>query len=685
MVFKQIHTQALHRSALITLITALFCWICGYAAASVPAPRVKPDAPNSSQILSQKDATTFRLGMAAADRRSWNDVARYQNALDDNVAQSVLLWRRAVADANLSWDEFEFVTTQLPDWPRMTRIKAAAEKRLFEDPISARATVAYFAQTPPVSGEGRAALARAHFDLGNESSGLEWLRLTWTESRLSRDRQRKLFSRYKSRLTPADHFARADHLVWLGTRYYSSAEALLPHMSSRDRAEINARIRVGANRSGMDAAINALTAEQKASTGILFERARWRRTRKDKDYALPVFLDINAPASSEDGKARLWREQKIMAYWLIEEGEHRKAYNVIRHHGMTRGAGFASAEWLAGWFALNHMNEPQMAMTHFTRLREGVNTPVSLARAMYWQGRAAERMGQGQEIIYYSEGARFINTYYGQMAAARLSPGSAFVSLPAEPDANARASVLEARSVIKALRLIGETGNERVYRQFSFHLDDTLEDSRDLTYLGQIARDYGFFGPSVRAGKQGGRFDAILTETSYPIPQVIVDLGREFDIPFVLAIGRQESEFDTGAISHAKAYGMMQMIDATARATARRHGLSYSRSRMTSDRSYAARMGALHLNDLLEDYDGSYIMAAAAYNAGPRRVTRWVRTYGDPRTGEIDPIDWVESLPFSETRNYIQRVMENMQVYRARLNNNQAPLRIEDDMRRRAL
>ena len=203
-----------------------------------------------------------------------------------------------------------------------------------------------------------------------------------------------------------------------------------------------------------------------------------------------------------------------------------------------------------------------------------------------------------------------------------------------------------------------------------------LQDSGELSLLAKLAKDYGYMKPSVRAAKQAGRLDTMLTESGYPKPEVITNLPAKFDIPFVLAIARQESEFNTNAASGAKAYGMMQMINSTARATARKAKIPYRRSWLTSNPEYAANLGSHHLHDLLRRYDGSYIMAAAAYNAGPHRVKTWNKSYGDPRLGEIDPIDWLESLPFSETRNYIQRVMENMEVYRARLNNNQAELKL---------
>ncbi len=668
------------KALIICLMGLLTSYISVPAAANIPTPQVKPPVPNHSEILDISDAKLFRNALAAADRRSWSEASRLASSIKDNTAKDIILWRRAVVGSATIGELTELVHNH-PDWPSMVTIRSKAEKIMFDAPLGARETVDWFRGTDPVSGEGRAALARAHYALGDDISGDKWLKFAWRESRLTRDRQRKLFAEFKSRLTPEDHAARADYLIWQGTRYYSSAEALLTLMPTDDRKLMNARIRLGANRSGITSAINALSEQQLKDTGFLFERAYWRRKQKSKDYALPVYLEMSAPASTEHGRERLWFEKKLLAYWQLETKQYQTAYDLVQNHGFERGADFAEAEFIAGWMALSYLNRPSDALRHFTNLRSGVSFPVSVARGAYWQGRAAEAMGDARADSFYAESARHVNTYYGQLAATRSAGGPTYLGLPPEPDGQALSPAFEANDYVRALRLIGETGNGGVFRQFSYHIDDIVTDPRELSLLGQIAREYQFPAPAVRAAKQSGRFGAMLSETGYPMPDVITKLGPDFDIPFVLAIARQESEFNINAISSAKAYGMMQMIDSTARQTARIHGERYNRSWLTTDQTYAARLGALHLNDLLKSFDGSYIMAAAAYNAGSSRVTRWIKLYGDPRKPGMDPIEWVENIPFSETRNYVQRVLENTQVYRARLDNGAAELRIDHDLK----
>ena len=338
------------------------------------------------------------------------------------------------------------------------------------------------------------------------------------------------------------------------------------------------------------------------------------------------------------------------------------------------------AEFLAGWVSLTQLGRPKVAIDHFTRLRDGVSRPVSLARAHYWLGRAHDALGDGQGFVHYTAAASYPNTYYGQLAAIKQDGSSAQIILPPEFVSDQSKALFESDRRVRALHILGEAGESRYFSQFAFHMDDVLTDEYGLSQLSQLSKDYGFMRPSVRAAKQAGRFQTMLTESGYPTIAAIDALPAKFDLPFVYAIARQESEFETNVVSSAKAYGLMQMINGTAKATARKHRIPYSRERLGSDGDYAANLGALHLNDLLDRFDGSYILAAVGYNAGPHRASAWIKKHGDPRKPEIDAVDWVEKIPFSETRNYVQRVMENMQVYRARLNNDTGPNRLESDL-----
>ncbi|MGB0908598.1 MAG: lytic transglycosylase domain-containing protein, partial [Maricaulaceae bacterium] len=605
-----------------------------HAAAEVPSPRLKPIPVNLSSILTDEDARIFRKGVSAAKSRKWKTLNWAISKTAHPTAKDSLRWLRAYRDPNVSFNELNYVITNLNDWPRMTPIRKKAEVKLLRKPSLISNPVAWLEQTEPVSGEGRLALANAYYRQGQMAQGDKWLKYAWRESKLTRDLQRQIYKRHKDRLTPEDHQLRADYLIWLGSRHYEKARGLLSLMPKDQSKVMNARMRINRNARGMDAAIKAVPKSLLNDTGFLYERARWRRRKKDKPYALPVYKQITSPPLSEQGKKKLWTERKIMAYWAIEKKKFKDAYELTQNHGFTRGAQFAEAEFLAGWLALTKLNKADDAFTHFSALRNGVTFPVSLSRAGYWQGRAAEKQGSGAEI-YYADAARHVNTYYGMLAAQKLNVSSAYIILPPEPITTFTSLSFDADPRVTAMKLFGEAKSERNYTHFSFYLDDEYDDPAELSLLSQLGASFGFMRPSIRAAKQASRLQTMLTDSGYPLIPAIQKLPAKFDKAFVYAIARQESEFNAKAVSHAKAYGLMQMINGTARSTARRHRISYSRSRMTSDINYSATLGAHHLNDLLKDFDGSYILAAAAYNAGGHRARKWIKTYGDPRKGQI--------------------------------------------------
>ena len=671
--FKSLHLKIVGIMAL-----CIFLLSQTASAIEIPSPRIKPTPPALSQFLNDKDARALRKAIAASKRGSWTEFRRYHQGIQDPLAKDLLTWVRATKDPNAPQSLLTTAAHNLSDWPRQTSIRAKAEANLFDSPPSARNVVEWFKGRDPVSGEGRAALARAYYELGNNETADMWLRSAWRESKLTRDRQKKVFGEFKSKLTRDDHAVRADHLIWNGRSHFTKARALLPLMASDERKLMDARIRVAANRSGMDSAIKAVPVKYKEDTGLLFERAKWRRKKKTKKYALPVYKNVKIAPLSEPGREALWREEKLMAYWLISEKRYQDAYHLTLNHGFERGTEFAEAEFLAGWLALRKLNNRVAAEQHFRNLAEAVSTPVSLARGYYWLGRSQSGTNRLQS---FQRAAQYPNTFYGQLALTQLNDGVPLLVLPSEASYGTALAMLSVDRRVKAMKLLAEAGDERLYSQFSFHLDDVLETPEDLSALAQIAKDYGYMRPSLRAAKQAGRFQTMLTESGYPIVQVIENMPDTFEKAFVYAIARQETEFETNAVSSARAYGLMQMINATAKYTARKHRIPYSQSRLLTDADYAATLGAHHLNDLLARWDGSYVLAAVSYNAGPHRARQWIKKYGDPRTGEIDPIDWIEATPFSETRNYVQRVMENMQVYRARRNGNIHPLHLERDLR----
>ena len=376
-----------------------------------------------------------------------------------------------------------------------------------------------------------------------------------------------------------------------------------------------------------------------------------------------------------------WNSRRLRMNDALKAMSHREAYGHIVGHDLPLGADFAEAEFFAGWLALRKLNDPALADTHFARIEQAGRSPVTRARAHYWRGRAAEARGDAAGAqAHYLEGARYPTVFYGQLAAEKA--GVRTLQLPAEvqPTAEDRA-LFENRELVRAVRILAAAGEKSLLNVFVTHLDDRLE-AGELALLVDLARSYGepmLAMNVVRAGAQRG---IVMPERGFPLrtpPQVYG--GPE--PAFVLGIIRQESGFQPDIRSSAGARGFMQLLPSTAEIVARKLGVAYEPAMLT-DPEYNMRLGSKYLGDQVDRFSGSYVMAAAAYNAGPGRPAQWISFCGDPRTGGTDPIDFIECIPFSETRNYVMRVLENVQIYRARLNGGSAPLTLSADLRRGA-
>ncbi len=652
------------------------------AVAQEAVPRLKPDVPNHSQLLSDSDFANFRRAMAAADDDDWDEVRTLRYQIEDEVAQDLLLWRLAVSDARAPFSDLNVAIATLEDWPRDFSIQREAEWKIEESGFSPAMIVDWFEDREPVTGEGRVALGRALMDLGRANEGEAQIVQAWRTQRMRLSFQSETLRAHRSLFSQDDHAARVDFLLWAGQR--TAASRLTSLLTSGEQRLADARIRLATRRSGVDRAVDAVPTSLQDHPGLLYERARWRRRSGFDDAALPLLLEL--PDGYHDNRAldAMWTERKLMILDLIRDGEFEDAYRLASTHGMQRGVDFADGEFMAGWLSLVHLDQPSQALEHFQTLEAGVRTDVSLARAKYWQGRAAEASDQlelAREL--FMRAAEHPTVFYGQLALIALGPEAAEIHLPADPVPTAdERFAFEERSEIQALRLLAEVDADYLFRVFIYHFDDAMQTPIEQAMLTDIALDYNRLRQAVRAAKAGRLQGITLAERAYPLIDLPTDAPIAPETALTLSVIRQETEFDPQAVSGAGARGIMQMMPATARETARMLRMPYDFQRLTDDPQYNLVLGMAHLDDVVNDYDGSLVMALAAYNAGGHRVRRWIRNYGDPRTGEIDPIDWTESIPFSETRNYVHRVIENVQVYRARLADTTEPsdLRITTDL-----
>ncbi len=661
-------------------LAALVLGLAAPALASVPAPRLKPEQPAVSQVVAESDLRRLRIAFEAADDGRWMDVANAQTQVSDDDARKLILWRRAVSDPDMSFFELDAALVQLSEWPRTNVIQSEAEAKIDTSGFTPEQTIAWFEARTPRSGRGKIAQAEALLAAGQRSEGLEALRATWRSDLLPLTVQRDVARRHAGVLSRADHEARVDALLWQGHR--NSARALLSYLSADQRRLAEARIALIGRERGVDRAITRVPNALSNAPSLAFERAKWRRRAGRGDDALPLILDVPADIPTDEARTRVWSERKIHIARALADDDVATAYRLAANSGLTRGVQFAEAEFLAGWLALRRLDQPEMAAPHFDRLAAGVTTPVSKSRAAYWRGRAAEALGDGHGARdSFQEASAHATTYYGQLAALRIGTTRTDIPPQAAPSDAARTQ-FQSRDLVRAMQLLAELHEVHLFRVFAYHLDDSLDDPAEIALLAERARSYGQDGVATRSGKSALARGIVAPDAAYPtiaLPELASDAP---EAAFLLALMRQESEFYTRAISPVGARGLMQIMPATARSTARQIGAPYRKNWLTDDTDYNIQLGSAYLAGLLDDFDGSYVLAAAAYNAGPSRARRWISAYGDPRSPDVDAIDWVESIPFSETRNYVQRLMENVQVYRARLNDGSAPLTLESDIRR---
>ena len=511
---------------------------------------------------------------------------------------------------------------------------------------------------------------------GRADEGAALLRGVWLEDDLPRAQEQALWRDHRGLFSTEDSARRLDRLLWSGD--LSAARRMLWRVNRTDQALADARMALRQRAGNVDTLIARLPEEAADSAGLAFERVRWRRRKGMDERAREILV---APPDDLVRPDVWWSESRIQVRRALTDGHITDAYRIASRHALEGGADFAEAEWLAGWVALRFLREPATALAHFMRMHGVVGYPVSVARAAYWAGRAATEMGEAEEAAsWYREAARHSFTYYGQLAMLKLGEGAA-LALPAPPTvSNEDAEALRANEVAQAVRLLIDLGFADFTDPFVLHLEDRAETASERELVAVLSLSVERIDLSVRVGKRAALEGIHLVQRAYPL----VDLPRidGVEAALVLAIARQETLFKVDAVSPAGAIGIMQLMPATARIVARSIDVGFSRRRLIADPAYNATLGGTHLASLIAKYDGSYVLAVAAYNAGEGRINSWIRTNGDPREADTDVIDWIEMAPFEETRNYVQRVLESLQVYRRVVAKSDGPVRLAQDLNR---
>ncbi|TNE37251.1 MAG: lytic transglycosylase domain-containing protein [Alphaproteobacteria bacterium] len=666
-------------------LTTAFCAPMSQATETNILPRTKPNVPPLSPYVDNHDYLALEAAYKAFDQRNWKAVRIHRDNIGDEVGQDLLTWKiLTTKSTDATFDEILSFAEKRSTWPKMDGLLARAEEVIPKD-MKPEQIIAWFAGQEPVTGEGKIRLGEAFLATGQDDYGRYWIEQAWIEHNFSYSREKEILAAHKTLLSRDVHEKRMTRLLW--HRQHSAAKRLLNYVSPDMRALANARIVLASGPANPVSVLNKVPDSLKADPGLIYDQVYGLRRRGKDEATWPLLINGPTNVDAMVRPDKWWTERHLQARKALKEKDYNSAYQLAANNGLKSGGDFAEAEFLAGWLALRYLSQPDVALKHFENLERGVSFPISLARARYWQGRAAEALGDtARARAEFSDAGLMPYTFYGQLALDHPLINAQTLELPSqEPVLDHLKWAFDTQDDIKAIRLLDEFDRGSDVRSFIYHLADGYQTAEQFALLAQLAKEIGDVNHAIRVAKKASQQHIALIEYSYPTRAVpeYTGGGNAPDAALVFGLSRQESEFNPRAVSHAGAYGLMQLLPSTARLTAKKHRLQYNRSWLIDDPEYNTLIGMAHLSDLIDRFDGSYIMTVAAYNAGALRIDQWVKDYGDPRKGEIDAVDWIESIPFKETRNYVQRVMENTQVYRGRLAGTAQPNQITYDINRK--
>jgi soluble lytic murein transglycosylase len=522
------------------------------------------------------------------------------------------------------------------------------------------------------------ALASAYQETGRESDAQALIKSWWWDKPFEADVQRAMLTRFGAYLTADDHAARADTLLYAASS--AGLDDILPLLSPDQRALAEARIALHDESSTAEAKVAALPPALAKSPGLAVDSARYLLSRNLNDVALELAPSFPTSLPNADAASRVWLVRRSLIAAALRSMDYRDAYAAATNTGLTSGVDYTEAEFYAGWIALTKLRDATAADAHFANVEAASGTPITQARALYWRGRAAETRGDSAAAAaFYADGARFLTTFYGQLSAGKAGISQIALGRDPTPTVADRAR-FDGRDMVRGARMLQQIGEKDLYRAFMLCMADALPSAEEYAMLVDMARASGDQDLAMRVVRLGAQHGYVLPERGYPVRNA-PNSPEAAEPAMVFGITRQESGFDPFVRSPVGARGMMQLMPHTAEVVARQIGEPYGAERL-DDPDYNMRLGASYLGHMVNDFNGSYVLAAAAYNAGPGRPAEWMGFCGDPRSSGVDPVDFIECIPFSETRNYVMRVIEATEVYRARLNGGTAPLNLAADLKR---
>jgi len=619
----------------------------------------------NAEALSAADLQATRTALSAAQSGDWARAYAQAGAASDPLPLKMLRWiDYARPGAPGRFPEIVDFIEKNPDWPGQKALRKHAEEALAAESDAVAAE--WFKRYPPLSTTGKIREAEIALNSGNAEGGTTELRAIWVAGDFNALDERSFLARYSASFSPEDNIKRLDRLIWDGQS--EAARRMLILVPPDYRALAEARLALAAQAWNAEALVARVPARLRSDPGFLFETLRARRKKDMVDAAVQILLarpdDLVRPAA-------WWAERQAIARRVLASGNASLAYRIVEQHGLIEGNAFSEAEFLLGYIALLSMKQPALAFEHFSQILTRVNTPYAKSRAGYWGGRAAEAQGKADLAAkWYAAGADHMATFYGQLAAHQLGDDAPPRPIP-EPEPNSvELAQFNGNEIVRGARIFFDLGDRERGKAFLLHLAKRANTPQMFAMLAELAESSGRIDLAIAIAKRAIEAGTPLMIHGYPV--MTLPSGGIAERSLLFAIMRQESAFERDAVSPVGARGLMQLMPATANFIASRIQLPFSADRLTADGNYNVLLGRTYLETLIDDFGGSYALAIAAYNAGPSRVRLWLHDYGDPRGGKIDMVDWIEMIPINETRNYVQRVLENLQIYRGQIGRNSA-------------
>ena len=648
-------------------------------------------APLLALTVSPEDAARLKEAFKAVAANKPEDAAAARAQLPGPISKKLVDWYRLRGGYGTAGETRDFVEDN-PSWPDRPLMLQRTDEALFQlGAAEAGAIKAHFKGREPANGISRAALATALLATGDTAGAKALVVKAWREETIPAIHEAAFIERFRALLTTADHKWRLDRLInddirWASERNERAAVArrtiaLLPEAEQK---RANARLAVFLRASGAQALLDAAPASEGEDWGFVFHKAQQARHAKRQDDANRLLLSAPTDAAKLGNPDGWWTERRAAAYAALNSGRNKLAYDLVRDAGPLSVNPLKEQTFLAGWIAFRLLKDTKAGEAQFRAMRKAADGPLSRAKASYWLGRVAEARGDAAAAKeHYKAAGVEGDTFHGLLARLKLAPATRTLGLkpPAMPS-NADIERFRSLDAVKAAVIARKAGLDLgITRGFLFHLRSVLETEAQGALVAHLAHALGDTQTGVRVGKQGIARGQNLITYGYPLNAFpgYQPLRQPPETAFLLSITRQETEFHPTTVSGAGAKGLMQVMTVTANHVCRDYRIKCEIPRLLSDTSYNTTIASAYIADRMDEFDGSYVLTLAGYNAGPGRTRQWIRQFGDPRDPKVDPVDWIERIPFQETREYVAKVLSNVQIFRARLGD-PAPLRLDQDL-----